>query len=181
MSHRPWPGDETGRAKLTSSELALQEQPVQPVQPVQPHRDTPVRLSQWSGWCDPLQHSAEAGLSRHFGMCWEAVQMCMWTRIQPPSSLWQQLPGLVVAHGAGGCPWAWWISTTLTTAYIPTLRFSAPSVDWPSSVCCAAMRSGPPPLVSIGSLPLISLIVGSKPKSQLLKFYIDVMNTWQHK
>lgn len=34
MSHWPWLGDETDRAKR---EIALQEQPVQPVRP---HRDT---------------------------------------------------------------------------------------------------------------------------------------------
>lgn len=112
MSHRPWPGDETGRAKLTSSEIALQEQPVQP------HRDTPVQLSQLSpGCCSPLHLPTEDGLSRHFGICWEAVQMCMWTRIQPSSSPWQQLPGLVVALGAGGCPWGRWLPTGLVIAH----------------------------------------------------------------
>lgn len=85
------------------------------------------------------------------------------------------------APRAGGCPWGWWISATLTTAYIPTLRFSTPNADWPSSVRGTAMRTGPPPLISIGFSSLLSLIVESKPKSQLFKFYIDVMNTWQHK
>lgn len=33
MTHRPWPGEETGRAQVTSRDIVLQEQPVQPVQP----------------------------------------------------------------------------------------------------------------------------------------------------
>lgn len=73
------------------------------------------------------------------------------------------------------------MSAALTTAYMPTLCFSTLNVDWPISGHCTAMASGPPPLASIGFLPLISLIVGSKPKSQVFKFYADVMNTSQHK
>ena len=90
-----------------------------------------------------------------------------------------QLP--VATHGAGGCPWDSWMSTARTTVYIPTQHFSTASIDWPSSVRCAAMRFGPPPWISIGFLPLISLLVGSKPKSQLFKFNVGVTNTWQHK
>lgn len=170
MSHRPWPGVETGRAKLTSSEIALQEQPVQP------HRDPPVTAC-------PVVSVLRPPPSPHGGRFAEPVWDLrgsgpdMHVDMDPAI----QLPGLAVAHGAGGCPWGWWISTSLTAAYIPTLLFSTPDADWPSSACVAAMRTGPPPLISIGFSSLLSLIVESKPKSQLFKFYVDVMNTWQHK
>lgn len=45
----------------------------------------------------------------------------------------------------------------------------------------AATRPGPPPLLSTQFLPLVSVIVGSKPKRQFFRFYIDATNTWWHK
>lgn len=136
-----------------------------------------------------LHHAMQVGLPRHLEsagkwsgcVCghgpnlWPRIQpsASLWKWVQPSSSLWQQLPGLVVAHGVRGCPQARWISTDLTAS----LRFSTLNITWPSSVLSAAERSDPPPSVSLEFLPLISHIVGSKPKSPLFKFYTDATNT----
>lgn len=135
---------------------------------------------------------AFCGPEVHVGMD-PAIQLAVAAALRAGSCPWGWwLPtGLVVVPGAGDCPRGWWLPTELVVAHGPDgsarlwpqltpqcCGFVSLNIDWPTSVRCAAVRSAPPPL-STGFLPLISLIVGSKPKSQLFKCYVYVMDTWQ--
>ena len=105
MSHRPWPGDETGRAKLTSREIALQEQPLQPVQP---HRDTPVWLSQWSGCYEPPPSPHGGRFVKAF---WDLLGSGPDVHVDTNPAI--QLP-VAAAPRAGACPRGWGLPMGLT-------------------------------------------------------------------